>query len=798
MKSVINIVFSVFCLFFLHAPVSYAAWPSWEKVVTTLAPIAGLDPDEIEAIKFSVSNPSCASTIVSYTAAQDYSLIGFVAALKATKIQNVSKVIPVSKQNCKSLNAVQRAYQIVDRKGNEILGKTQADFLRQLLAEQIAQGKSEIDTQIASIPYIGTILANWDCGCDAAFQTNFPTEKIINAKVGAVVSISKDIKKKDIGSAAEKIIKLVGPEAGCKLLATYSGVEAIPIVNTAVNQVCSSALGEAVDWLVDGLDSIGQALGVTGYEAIAPEEYYKIHIASLVHYKDAKESYFLKKADNIQKDCEKYYGGSKLSKKNVQKVCTAIKHQYVEEMYAAKDWNEWRFAMTDYNKIIAEEAKKGIFKKDKEFKEFSKKIHKQCEDYLKDKYPKALQYRHKKEIEYCNYDYVYSVAINSRKSAQKQYVEAVASITKPFCKLTHGNTVVSCDDDGYQMCTNYMPQSQSCAHKTFGFWGESEKPCCKKSSSATDAYFKANVKATKEYTMSIDGGIYCKPDPKNPLKIICTLEKSYEKCQSSIAIVKNQKCETAEKYDSGIYATRCCAYQPEKIKEVPGVSLAKAFIATENLSKTGSCSAGGQLLGFSFDPRIINCSSASYAKCMNTHPKSCSLNKQGFATGVCCEQSVFSSDSNISSNKDKRDDNSARTQPARSSTTTSAVPLKSTVSVPEKSVINPTAPIAPRVIDQVSPVSREVESAQRKEETTKYDNTRADVGTSVRSISTTSIDSSLRRVVTPDEDVTRLDRENSIRINTTQQTISDAEIRTNSTDVPTSTTSIIRPVRIGR
>lgn len=85
--------------------------------------------------------------------------------------------------SCKKLNAVERAYIFINEKGDQILGKSTADFLRKNLEEQIKNGKQELDAQIASIPYVGTILTNWDCGCDAAFQTNFQIEKLADKTV---------------------------------------------------------------------------------------------------------------------------------------------------------------------------------------------------------------------------------------------------------------------------------------------------------------------------------------------------------------------------------------------------------------------------------------------------------------------------------------------------------------------------------------------------------------------------------------------------------------------------------------
>ncbi len=72
--------------------ISYAAWPSVYQVLDELAPITGMNPDQISATKFYLEKPECASTIMSYTLAQDYSLIGFIGSLKTAKLDSFSKL----------------------------------------------------------------------------------------------------------------------------------------------------------------------------------------------------------------------------------------------------------------------------------------------------------------------------------------------------------------------------------------------------------------------------------------------------------------------------------------------------------------------------------------------------------------------------------------------------------------------------------------------------------------------------------------------------------------------------------
>lgn len=65
-----------------------------------------------------MKNPECSSKIVSYTLAEDYSLAGFIYALKATKLSSLNKLgIPkMDLKSCKKLNAVERAYVFINEK----------------------------------------------------------------------------------------------------------------------------------------------------------------------------------------------------------------------------------------------------------------------------------------------------------------------------------------------------------------------------------------------------------------------------------------------------------------------------------------------------------------------------------------------------------------------------------------------------------------------------------------------------------------------------------------------------------
>ncbi len=249
------------------------ALPSYTTVINKVAPIVGWSGDQTQAILFGIEHPDCASKIISYTAAQDYSLVAFIGGLKVTK-QSVVGLKPMNAANCKQYNPPERAYAFIDSQGDKLLGKAAADSARDILKPLIAQQSTAINAEIAAIPYVGTILTNWDCGCDAAFDTNFAIEVFADTAVKDGIAIGKAAKAGNFGVVIEKLIDLAGAKVACELGSDLIGTGSIPVVSSVVSNACSGVLGSAVGWLKGAAGTVGQALGIIGYQHINTTDYY--------------------------------------------------------------------------------------------------------------------------------------------------------------------------------------------------------------------------------------------------------------------------------------------------------------------------------------------------------------------------------------------------------------------------------------------------------------------------------------------------------------------------------------------
>jgi hypothetical protein len=653
----------LFFVFLIQTPIALAKWPNEETLLQTLAPLAGIDPDELEAIKFSIKNPVCAQTIVSYTIAQDYSLIGFIGTLKTSQIQNIPNLTPLKKNNCKKSNPIENAYRFVESQGDKFLGKEYASLIKEILAEQISQGKSELDSQIASIPYIGTILSNWDCACDAAFETNFPSEKIINQKVGDVISILNFIKKGDVDNAIEKLFNAFGTEIACKFLASYTGLEAIPVINSFANQTCSSVLGKTLNFVVDAGDEILKGMGIKGYDHIAPDEYYGIYM-----YPEIGIPNYLSKADAFYTQCYKYFEPSSMAPSTAKKVCLILKDRYIKESIAKIDWNKAKFEVVDYikNNLISK-AQKSALVYEKDFEKIILEETNKCEKFFKEKYPTALTFKYASK-EFCNAQSITETMWYQRKKAQQNLINQIYNFTRPFCEKNANDTTLICEKEFLNICHNYFKNNSCVKSKKDGAPGAVDIPCCQLGTPKEWEKYKETIKKVEKKAKDIDGDIYCKTgNTKNPLQITCSLEASFNKCQKEFGTVSCSKLSEQYKYKSGASITGCCEYVPENLNMVKGVEAASNFIKEQNQKKLGVCSLGGlgDEKGYSFDPRIIRCNSEINKVCKNTFfkfafNKKCSFNKQGYATGLCCIEDIFSGDINKDQDTQKNSTSSKR------------------------------------------------------------------------------------------------------------------------------------------
>lgn len=337
-KSFIRPVLALFFVMSLTNFFSVAlAAPTYEVILEKIKPYLGWNQDQTKAIMFGISHPTCAGSIIGYTVAQDYSLVGFIGSLKVAKIQSLP-IPPMNGETCKKYNPPQQAYTFIDNQGDKLLGKATADSVRALLKPLIEEGKSSITAEIAAIPYVGTIITNWDCGCDAAFETNFNVEVMADSVVADGIFIGKAAKAGDYATVIEKMIELAGPQIACELGAQLFGTGNIPIVSTIVSSACSN-IGKATGWVTGAASTVGQALGLIGYQHIPPEQYYNENWAQ--HRQGGAQVASFLGGDAlfqfevpIYDGCYDYFSKSNMSNSSATETCDKERAQFSDEVVA--------------------------------------------------------------------------------------------------------------------------------------------------------------------------------------------------------------------------------------------------------------------------------------------------------------------------------------------------------------------------------------------------------------------------------------------------------------------------------
>lgn len=621
-----------------------AGWPSAEDVIKKVGPLTGLNGDQVEFAIFAMKEPSCAGTVAAYTAAQDYSLVAFIGALKATKLKSIPGMPSMSEAQCKKYNPVQQAYIFVDNMGNKLLGKGKADYLRNLLQEQIAEGKSSLDSEIESIPYLGPVLTNWDCECSAAFQTNLSSEKTIDKAVTGIISIGKSVKSGDIPGALETMITELGPKVACQLGAEWTGVGSIPVVSDIAAEACESVAGKAVGWVVSGASTTAQALGIIGGEHIPPDEYYKNMFTPEI----AKDGY-AELADILYGKCYTYFEASNMAASTAKKVCVGMRARYVEESLGKIQWTQFQAEREDYyNKNVKPLGVSGAQLTDADFSAVKNEISATCKSYFTQKYPKATAYAKTyggEPIEnICTSFVTYNKSSyhpwdidKERSKAQLNLVNKIANKNSPFCKAGETRNTVVCTDQAVKTC--FAELTDTCV-KTKSSLGGMERPCCQLGS-GTDSVFESNAKAAEEIAAKFKP--YCKTEDTDPRRINCALKETYEGCLKVGGVWgKLPDCNNAEKYENGTAKQTCCTLDTSWVETVPGVKDVKAFLATTNIQYKESCATGGMQAGLKHDPRIANCKSGKPLEaCQKKFPNACKKLPSQFVDGPCCDVSVF-------------------------------------------------------------------------------------------------------------------------------------------------------------
>ncbi|MDX1923031.1 MAG: hypothetical protein SFW65_07885 [Alphaproteobacteria bacterium] len=637
------------CFMVLGAPPAHAGWPSWEDVLEKISPLLGLDNDQREATIFAIKHPVCASTIVAYTLEQDYSLVGFIGALKVTKLQSIPKLLPINGGNCKSYQPIQQAYQFIDRKGDEYLGKSKADFLRNLLADQISEGKSAVDSEISAIPYLGPILTNWDCECDAAFDSNFPSEKLVDQIVGTTISILKSIKDGNYGAALETMITTMGPKVACKLAEEYSGIGSIPIVSDVAAAACESVAGKVVGFVVSAGGALAEGLGLIGGDHIPFEQYYaQMFVPELGKdgYKDL--------ANTLYQKCYDYFEPTNLSASNSKKVCAILRDRYIVQSMGKLQWAEFQVERGDYyKKNVKPKAEGAALIGDAEFKKVKEEVRATCKQYFVQRYPQANIFAaafNDVPIETVCDDFVsYSPSSyhpwdmdKARNTIQKNLTYAMTGKTGGLCSTDSAmRNLIKCQDgQGLDVCTKAYPKA--CVSSTLELGGN-EIPCCKggeKPSQGEQMAMEFAAKVAKE-----SGGPFCTTTPNDPLKVVCTLKQTYEACQNHFSWMNQRVCDPKAVDDLGRATTVCCSFNPDGLDSVEGVAVVKKFVETHGGEPAQACSVGGYSVDnlLTYDPRIISCGSeANRTTCKNTFgQEKCKIGAGGLVEKPCCVAAVF-------------------------------------------------------------------------------------------------------------------------------------------------------------
>lgn len=643
------IVASLASLLSLTAMPAQAGWPSWEEALEKLSPLMGLDNDQREATIFAIKHPVCASTIVAYTLEQDYSLVGFIGALKVTKLQSVPKLLPINGGNCKSYQPIQQAYQFIDRKGDDLLGKSKADYLRTLLAAQISEGKSTVDSEIAAIPYVGPVLTNWDCECDAAFDSDFKTEKMVDQIVGTAISIVKSIKDGNYGTALETMITTLGPKVACKIAEEYSGVGSIPIVSDVAAAACESVAGKVVGFVVSAGSTLAEGLGLIGGDHIPFEQYY----AGVFEPELGKDGY-QELANTLYQKCYDYFEPTNLSASNSKKVCAILRDRYIVQSMGKLQWAEFQGERgVYYKKNVEPKAQGAALLSDAEFKKVKEDVRATCKQYFVQRYPQAnifaAAYNDVPIETICDDFVTYSKSTyhpwdmdKARNTIQKNLTYAMSGKTGGLCSADSAiRNLIKCQDgQGLDVCTTAYPKA--CATSTLELGGN-EIPCCKGGEKPTESEQMAISFATKVAKES--GGPFCSTTPNDPLKVVCTLKQAYETCQNHFSWMNQRVCDPKAIDALGRATTVCCSFNPDGLDSVGGVTIAKKFVETHGGNPSESCSIGGSIIGnfLSYDPRIIVCgSNANNATCKNVFSGGvCKAGDAGYVEKVCCMLGVF-------------------------------------------------------------------------------------------------------------------------------------------------------------
>jgi hypothetical protein len=339
-------LFSLVCLIATPAQALDAEGIAW-KAVDLLGKTGLAKKNDVELLKFSIKHPVCAQTIFAKTIAQDYSLIATTAGIKAAKVGaqvSIEGLKSFNESMCHALSPLQRFYAFVERTGGKFVPNS--SYVKQLAKQEMDKGKTQLEGELVKVPVAGSVLQNWDCLCDAAFESNLSEEAIATDLYPKGAKLVVAAKKGDVGDVVEIALTEFGPAFACALGAEYSGVGHIPVVGQATKDTCAGVLGKVLAWGVKGAGAVkdaaisfGETVSQQG-KHIDPVKYYEMYWRSEVHtdvlalLRMGKQS-LDKSAHKIKYDhCVSYFDSNGASSDSAVKWCGKMQTQLAAEVNA--------------------------------------------------------------------------------------------------------------------------------------------------------------------------------------------------------------------------------------------------------------------------------------------------------------------------------------------------------------------------------------------------------------------------------------------------------------------------------
>lgn len=242
------------------APAQAQSGALFEKIAGILVQF-GTDPDQIEAARYTINEPTHASIVYSHAVAQDYPFFALVGAAKAARKNGLGPAGPFTQAKCEMpITAIDlvfgKADQYIDNsKGkadtNRVTGAA-ADYAAYYAKAQTEAAKEEVVNQLSeNIPYFGEIKTI----CSFAFNTNFKAEKDVFNAVGGIttkiVSTYDAFKNGEYVTGVATLISLgASPQIACSFVdgaIESSLIGRTPILSDLAKGACSSFVGKIID-----------------------------------------------------------------------------------------------------------------------------------------------------------------------------------------------------------------------------------------------------------------------------------------------------------------------------------------------------------------------------------------------------------------------------------------------------------------------------------------------------------------------------------------------------------------------